>query len=249
MTKQKNDMQSAHAPEIREIVRSCLTATLASLEPETHDPAASLVAVATDISGTPLLLISDLAHHTRNIKADSRAALLFDGTAKHDSPLEGGRVSLKGHLVQIDDKNKIERYLRRHKDARDYADFKDFNFYQMDVELAYFVGGFGKIHTVQARDLLLGEALTLNLIEAEEDIVEHMNADHSDALALYAIHEGHADTDGWEMTGIDPGGLDLRRLGKALRISFPEMVTTAQEARVKLVDLAQTARKHTQSDA
>ena len=109
MAKQKNDMQSAQASEAREVVRGCLTATLASLEPETHDPAASLVAVATDISGTPLLLISELAHHTHNITADNRAALLFDGTAKHDSPLEGGRVSLKGHLVQIDNKDKIER--------------------------------------------------------------------------------------------------------------------------------------------
>lgn len=240
--KQKNDPQSQHGTEVREIVRGCLTATLATLEPESHDPAASLVAVATDISGTPLLLISDLAHHTHNIEADNRAAMLFDDTADHDSPLAGGRASLKGHLVRLEDDAKIARYLRRHKDAKDYVDFKDFHFYQLDVKQAYFVGGFGKIYTIEASDLLLDDTATQKLVDAEADMVAHMNADHSDALALYAAQQGSAGTDGWEMTGIDPGGLDLRRLGVALRISFPDLVTTPQEARARLVEMAKTAR-------
>lgn len=243
MIQSDNDSAAALGRDVRRLVRGCLTGSLATLEPDTKDPAVSLVSVSTDIAGAPVLLISNLAQHTKNLKGDKRAAILFEDREKFDTPLEGGRVSLRGHAEPLDDARAIERYLRHHPDAEAYVSLGDFHFYRLIVDRAYFVGGFGRIFQLAGDDILLKTAKTQKLAEAEQDIIEHMNQDHSDAVALYARMAGFDRDREWRMTGIDPEGLDIRDGGTQLRLDFARDVTNAKQAREALIELAQAARQ------
>lgn len=236
------DQQDGRAKTARDVVRGCLTASLASLEPETGDPAISLVAVATDLTAAPIILISDLARHTHNLKSDARTALLFDATGGYDAPLEGARVSLKGQLQPTEDEAHAARFLARHDDARGYASFDDFAFWRLEVETAYMVAGFGRIHEISAETYLLDQARHHALIDAHDDIIAHMNDDHADAITALAHAHGGSDQPGWVMTGIDPEGADLRSLGRSLRISFNGVIRTADEARAALIQVTKQAR-------
>jgi putative heme iron utilization protein len=117
-------------------------------------PYASLVLAACDGPGNPLLLISDLADHTRNIRADARVSLLYDGTGGLDDPLTGPRVTLQGEAEQVEDGNLMELYLGRHPSADTYAGFKDFHLFRVRLLRAHLVAGFGRIHWIEAGDLV-----------------------------------------------------------------------------------------------
>ncbi|WP_226886927.1 HugZ family pyridoxamine 5'-phosphate oxidase [Nisaea nitritireducens] len=231
--------------QIRSLMRSLDRATLSTgMAGKDGWPYGSLVMAAVDQDGSPLLLLSDLAEHTTNLKADPRVSLLFDGTAGLAEPLTGARASVLGQVEKIDDDRMAERYLRRHPSARMFAEFKDFNFYRVNVERAHIVAGFGKIHWVEAADILSERAPELE--EAEAGIVAHMNEDHADANQLYAsVLLGRAG-EGWEMTGCDPEGCDLRLDGEVARIDYDAPVRDADETRKALVALVKRAR---QSDA
>lgn len=222
------------------LVRSALKAALGSLD-EGH-PYASLVLVATDPDGAPLLLISGLARHTRNLKADARASLLFDGTGQDADPLSGPRVTLRGRAVPTDDPVSRRRFLARHPSAEGYASFADFGMWRLEVSDAHFIGGFGRIIDIARNDLLVPTGEAAALIAAEPDIIAHMNADHLDAVQLYATQlAGQAPGD-WRMSGIDPAGLDLVAGPLAARIPFASLVRSPGDARKMLVVLAETAR-------
>lgn len=231
----------------RRLIRTADRAALATALDGAEDwPYASLVMIALDHAAQPLLLLSDLADHTKNLKADSRASLLIDGTAGLDEPLTGARVSLQGRIVPIEDNALLARYIARHPSASFYAGFRDFRLYRMDVTRAHLVAGFGRIHWIDAADLLFYAAPHAALAEAEAEIVAHMNADHADALALYAARLLGLDGTGWRMTGIDPEGVDLRRSGAVARLGFIDWdevpVGDAGAARAVLVRLVQRAR-------
>jgi len=108
-------------------------------------PYASLVLLAWEPPFTPLLLLSDLADHTRNLAADPAASLLLDGTAGFRDPLAGPRVSLLGPVRRAADQGLKARFVERHPGAATYAGFKDFHLYAMTVEAAHLVAGFGRI--------------------------------------------------------------------------------------------------------
>lgn len=227
----------------RRLIRSADRATLATLRNAADGwPYASLVMVACDHDASPILLISNLADHTRNILADERVSLLYDGTAGLAEPLTGARVSLQGRARKTEDEGHARRYLRRHPSAEGYAGFADFSFWRVSIEAAHLVAGFGRIHWIDRDDIRLGTAGLEALAEAEEEIVTHMNEDHADAVALYARsllgrHDGP-----WRMTGIDPEGCDLRLDGEIARVDFGSTVGNAGAARQELVRLAQLAR-------
>jgi len=117
-------------------------------------PYASLVLVACDTQGCPLLLISDLADHTRNIRADARVSLLYDGTAGLDDPLTGPRVTLQGEAEQVEGSGLMDIYLARHPSAETYAEFADFHLFRVRPVRAHLVAGFGRIHWLEAGDLV-----------------------------------------------------------------------------------------------
>jgi heme iron utilization protein len=203
-------------------------------------PYNSLVLVAADHDATPLLLISRLAAHTKNIAADPRVALLFDGTSGLEEALTGPRVTVTGRVEPTSEPRHRARFLARHPSAARYADFADFAFYRVAVERAHLVAGFGRIHWIEA-GALLGR-LELALAEAEAGIVAHMNADHADAVRLYAtMLLGEADGP-WTMTGCDPEGADLRLGGRTARIAFEQPVTNPGRARSELIRLVKKAR-------
>lgn len=230
----------------RRLIRACDRAVLATaLADGTAWPYGSLVLTACDHGAAPLLLLSDLADHTKSLQADDRASLLFDGTGGLDDPLTGARASILGRLAKTDDPGHRARYLARHPSAGGYADFSDFNLYRMTIERAHLVAGFGRIHWLDATEV--GTDATAALAEAEADIVAHMNDDHAEAVDLYARVLSGMPGSGWVMTGVDPEGLDLRLGGRTARLDFDHPVADAEGARAELVRLAGEARANAEA--
>jgi hypothetical protein len=204
-------------------------------------PYASLVLVAADHDASPLLLLSDLAQHTKNLKRDGKASLLFDGTAGRDDPLTGARVTVLGELAAVAEPRLLDRFTERHPSAAGYAGFADFRLYRLAVARAHLVAGFGKIDWVPAEALLAPGAA--ELVAAEADIRQHMNADHADAIDLYAQRLLGQTGDGWRLTGVDAEGADLRRGGCVARLDFGAPVGDAKSVRAEFVRLAKLARQ------
>lgn len=231
------------AARARGIVRACDRASLATATADESWPYGSLVMTACDPDASPLLLISELAEHTRNLHADTRASLLFDGTAGLANPLTGTRVTVLGRLARCDDDAARRRYLARHPDAAEYAGFGDFGLYRMAVERAHIVAGFGVIHWIDGDDFLYDTAGAAELAQREADIVGHMNADHGEAVALYATSLLKREGGAWTMTGIDPEGCDLRCGGRVARLAFDAPVHDGAAARTALVALVGRGRE------
>lgn len=214
---------------------------LATLMPSSGDPYCSLVNVATDADGAPLLLISRLAVHTKNILADPRVSLMLD-ERKPGDPLEGARVMLMGTAAVTDDAGARRRYLARQPDAEMFAGFADFAVYRVALSAAHLVAGFGRIVDLAPADILTEIADAQPLLAAEPDIVAHMNEDHSEACRLYATRLlGAADGD-WRCVGCDPEGLELQNGRAALRLHFPQRVSSPGVLRQVLKQMAEQAR-------
>lgn len=228
------------AQQARAVARACKTASLATtMAGQNGQPYASLVLVAFDHDATPILLVSRLAEHTKNLISNDRVSLLCDGTAGLAEPLTGPRVSLLGRAVKTEEPRHRARFLARHPSAEMYAGFGDFAFYHLAIERAHIVAGFGKIHWLDDYTYA-GE--TDRLIDAEAGILEHMNTDHTDAVQLYASRLLGRAGDGWNLCGIDAEGCDLIREQALARLNFGRTVATAEEARAELVRLVKQAR-------
>jgi putative heme iron utilization protein len=228
----------------RSLLRRRRQGALATLMAATGDPYCSLVNLASHADGTPLLLISRLAVHTRNILADSRVSLMLDERAPGD-PLEGARIMLQGRAEPVE-KAQMEpvrrRYLAAHPSAETFVDFVDFSFYRLVPSGAHLVAGFGRILDLKPEQFLTDVGDSQGLIEAEAGAVAHMNADHRDALNLYATRLLGGAGGEWRCTSIDPDGIDLQAGEVTLRLDFPEHVTGPAELRKMLVRLAERAR-------
>jgi putative heme iron utilization protein len=229
--------------DVRDLIRRCDRAALATTLPGDGGPwpYASLVLVAVDHDLSPILLMSDLAEHSKAIAADPRVALLFDGTAGLAQPLTGPRVTLMGRAARTEDDRMKQRFLRHHPDAAMYAGFGDFHVYRVTLERTHLVGGFGKIRWIAPSELLAVPPLR-ELAESEEGIVAHMNQDHADAVQLYAEKLLNLPGTEWTMTGIDAEGIDLRRAGEVARLPFETPMTGPDQARPVLVSLVAKAR-------
>lgn len=202
----------------------------------------SLVLYACDHAAQPLLLISDLADHTKNLRADARCSLLVDGTGGLAEPLTGPRVTLMGTMEPADDPALLNRFTARHPGSAFYAGFGDFHLFRMKVDRAHLVAGFGRIHWMDGAAVTIDPAGAGALAEQEDGVVTHMNDDHADAIGLYANVILGLPGVGWRLTGVDPEGADLRRGGDTARLPFDKTVTDAETARVELVRLVKRAR-------
>ena len=230
----------------KELLRSARSGSLATLGPDGH-PAASLVSLASDSDGTPLILVSALSAHTGNLEADPRCSLLLSPGGKGD-PLAHARITLKlrGHKVdrETPDGARIRRrFLARQPKAALYADFGDFSFFSLAIEGASLNGGFGRAYELAPADLLSDAVAAQAIAEMEESAVAHMNADHADAIRHYATGLLGADDGAWRLTGLDPDGADLALGDRVLRLAFPAPIWSAGEVRAMLVELAAAARK------
>src|ERR1700694_1073565 len=228
----------------RSLLRRSRQGALATLMTGSGDPYCSLVNVTTDPAGAPILLISRLALHTRNILGDNRVSLMLDERAEGD-PLEGSRIMLAGRAEEAngeDAKILRRRYLNAHPSAEAFVDFKDFSFFRIRPLAAHLVAGFGRIVDLKPEQFLTDLSGAAALLEAEQAAIEHMNADHLEATNLYATRLLGAESADWRCIGCDPGGLDLQAGSDTLRLDFPERVTSPGELRKMLVRLAGEAR-------
>lgn len=235
----------------RRLLRSLDRATLATSlgDGEGTWPYASLVLVAADFDASPLLLISTLAEHTKNVQRDSRASLLFDATQGLDDPLTGARVTVLGALRPDPDPIRLRRFVARHPAAALYAGFKDFALYRMTLARAHLVAGFGRIHWIDARAILPGDDGNAWLRDAEPGILDHMNRDHAATIDLYAEKLLGLGGSGWRLTGVDREGADLRRGGMVARLPFPAPVDDLDAVRQSFVALAQSAKRGAMSQS
>lgn len=236
-------MTTTAALAVRRLVREARFGALATLEPE-GGPYASLVAVATDPEGRPTLLISRLARHTRNAAGDARISLLVSAANAPD-PLNAPRASLVGRIVAAPEPDVRARYLARHDAAAGYADFADFGFFRMDIESAHLVEGFGRIVDVAGAALLSDWSDAADLSQAQHGIIEHMNADHADAITLYATVLLGAPAGTWRMIAVDPDGCDIASEHGVRRLDFSQRVTNSTAVRKELVALVHKARRET----
>jgi hypothetical protein len=228
----------------RSLLRRSRQGALATLMAGSGDPYCSLVNVASHADGSPILLISRLALHTRNILGDARVSLMLDERAEGD-PLEGARIMLSGHAEEAQgDQAAVwrHRYLNAHPSAEAFVDFKDFSFFLIRPTMAHLVAGFGRIVDLKAEQFLTDISDAGALMEAEAKAVDHINAEHRDAVNLYATRLlGGGDAD-WRCTGCDPDGLDLQAGPTTLRLEFPRRVVTVAALRQLLKELAENAR-------
>jgi len=213
----------------RSLVRTRPVASLATLEIGTGCPYASLVTVATETDGSPIILISKLAWHTRNLKADPRASILFCADAGSGDPLNLGRVSLMGVAEPTTAPRARQRFLARHPRASFYVDFADFAFWRLRVERAHYVGGFGRITTLTAHELL-GSTDTATAWEAQIDAsIVAANEGQARLIADLAAAETSAAGDGWSIAACDPDGCDLLRGDETVRLTFRQRLTSPGE--------------------
>jgi putative heme iron utilization protein len=227
----------------KKLLREGRSGALATLMPGSGDPYCSLVNVATAVNGAPLLLLSTLALHTKNILADKRVSLMLD-ERKEGDPLEGARAMLMGTCARASEPASGSRYLRRHPEAQVFASFADFAFYRMEITRVHLVAGFGRIVDLKPQDILTDVSDAQALIESEAEAIEHMNADHSGACRLFATKLLGAPDGDWRCVGIDPEGLELQWGRTALRLPFPQRVTAPGPLRAVLKQLADRARAH-----
>jgi putative heme iron utilization protein len=225
----------------KKLMREGRSGALATLMPGSGDPYCSLVNVATAFDGAPLVLISKLAIHTKNVMADSRVSLMLD-ERKEGDPLEGARVMLMGRAVVSTDDNDRRRYLARQPEAAMFAGFPDFAVYRIEIAAAHLVAGFGRIVDLKPGDILVDVAGADDLLAAEQGAVDHMNEDHADACRLYATKLLGAPDGGWRCAGLDPEGLELQNGRVALRLPFPQRVSGPGPLRAVLVKMAEEAR-------
>lgn len=229
----------------KSLLRQSRQGALATLMAGTGDPYCSLVNVASAPEGAPILLISRLALHTKNLLADPRVSLMLDERAPGD-PLEGARIMLSGRAQEADGEARDvlrRRYLNAHPSAETFVDFKDFSFFRVTPTGTHLVAGFGRIVDLKPEQFLTDVSDAADLIAAEQGAVEHMNEDHREAMNLYATKLLGAEPADWRCTGCDPEGMDMQADGaRTLRLEFPARITGAGELRKTLVKLAEAAR-------
>ena len=227
----------------RTLVSSCRIASLSTIT-KTGYPYGSVVSYV-DADGSPVLLISDLAEHTINARSNPKASLLISEAPTDDDPLGNARLTLVGKLQIVEEASDLRQlYLNRHPYSKFYSEFNDFNFWRFVVESCRYVGGFGHMSWVDAEGY--SHATVDPLHEISREVVNHMNADHSEANLLYVqVLANLPDSTEATMVGIDRHGVTLRASTpngpRLARVRFPVSLDNSDEARpavISLLDLA-----------
>ncbi|ESY71317.1 HugZ family protein [Mesorhizobium sp. M0051] len=228
------------------LLRNARFGALAVIEPQTGSPLASRVGVATDIDGAPLILVSMLSAHTGAMLADPRCSLLLGEPGKGD-PLAHPRLTLVCKAARLErgssEHARTERrYLNRNPKAKLYAGLGDFSIFRLEPQRASLNGGFGKAYHLDQSDLLTSGPIVEELAASEQSAIDHMNADHLDAIAVYARHFATASGNDWTVTGFDADGMDLMSGDHVCRVFFPQPLAAARELRHVLVEMAKVGR-------
>jgi putative heme iron utilization protein len=237
-----SEAEKTNGETARRFVRAHQSGVLSTISQRVEGfPFGSVAPFMLDQTGCPVILISTLAEHTKNIDADPRVSLIVQPYSP-DMQI-AGRVTLLGRARRLDNKSALgPRYLRFHPQAESYFAMHDFHFYRIEPVRVRFIGGFGKIHWVEPAQYLLPDTA---LTAQENDILDHMNADHADTLRAYCRQVHGLETPQTTMIGIDPDGFDVRAKTQILRFDFDVAVMDAQQARRALIELATAAKTAT----
>jgi putative heme iron utilization protein len=242
------DKQAA-AAAARLMLRTRRSAALATaLASEGGRPYCSLVTIACDCDGSPILLLSSLSDHTRNLDANPLASVLLEDAGRRSNPQTGPRLTLLGRIMADEEPRLRRRFLARHPGASLYAGFADFRIFRMAVEAGHWVGGFAQARRLDAGLILSDADAARALADIEPSVLIHMNTAHGDAIDLYAQQLLGRAGSGWKMLSIDPEGCDLGR-GETIfaRLPFPRTATDATALREILTTLSSAAREQKQS--
>ncbi len=211
-------------------------------------PFGSVMPYGLDAAGRPIFLISTLAMHTKNLQADPRASLLVTNAESGSDPLAASRVTLVGNVSPVPEPDVAEArkiYLERYPNSKTWVDYEDFSFYRMEVIDVYYVGGFGVMGWVAAEEYYVGKPDPL--AEFAPGIIHHMNADHTDALALIARKFAGVEGEEAAMTAVDRLGfyVELKTSGgtRSARVAFIREVENPTEARKVLIEMVAAARQ------
>lgn len=207
-------------------------------------PFGSMMPFAADDLGRPVFFISTMAMHTQNLHTDQRASLLITQPGVVGDPLGAARLTLIGTATVAPAAEVRDLYLSRHESARYWQDFTDFAYHRLEVEGVYFIGGFGVMGWVSAEDY--AKATPDPLATVAHEIIQHMNADHGDALRRIAGHDAGEVPDETSMTAVDRLGFHLRlKIGERVygrRIAFPREVRNTKEARAVFIEMVRACR-------
>ena len=227
---------------VRRLVRSARTAALATAA--ASQPHAALVTLSCMGDLSLVLLLSNLSHHTRNLRANPACALLCTGPAPPDleNPQTTERVNLACRAAPDDNPALRARFLALHPYAAQYADFGDFGMWRLTVEHANFVGGFAKAATLEGAMLRPGAEIAAAIAAAEAAVLTHCNADHAKAMASLGLAFGGIAGD-WRLVGVDPDGCDLLCATAAARAGWPFPVRNAADLRRATVELVGIAHE------
>jgi heme iron utilization protein len=240
--------EPSHAERVRTLVSQVAVATLSTVSRKHAGfPFGSLMPYALDAQGRAIFLISNMAMHTQNLKADPRASLFVAQGTEGGDPLGAARATLIGQVMPVPEAELAavrEIYLAAHENSRYWVDFADFGFFRLEPMDIYYVGGFGVMGWVEAREY--GAASPDPLAGAAAGIMAHMNADHVEAMILLARTLAGYDATEAAMTSVDRLGFSVRLKTaegmKGARINFLREVGSAQETREVLVEMVRQAR-------
>ena len=222
--------EPGHAERVRTLAAQGSTATLSTVsKKQAGFPFGSLMPYALDAQGQPLFLISNMAMHTQNLRADPRCSLFLTQAGTDGEPLGAARATLVGEALPVPEGQLLparEAYLAQHENSRNWVDFADFHFFRLNVVDVYYVGGFGVMGWVAAAEYAVAEPDPL--MNSAAGILSHMNADHQDSMRELARRYAQVEATGAAMTRVDM---------KGVRINYPEEARTAQEVRTQLVGM------------
>jgi heme iron utilization protein len=196
--------------------------------------------------GQPIVLISTIAEHTKNIIANPKVSLLV--FAKGDDLQANARLTLIGEAENIgkDDADLMARYCRYFQESTGYLAMHDFQFYRINITQARYIAGFGKMSWMAGEEIVDINQSINTIAKLETSMIEHMNADHQDSMQLYCQHFHGVKPNRATLIGIDCDGFDMEAVIenkiKILRVNFESPIFDANSARMAFVALSKTAR-------
>jgi heme oxygenase (biliverdin-IX-beta and delta-forming) len=227
------------AAEARRLLRKRRFGMLATLSKKFGGhPFGSITPYVLDHDARPVILISTLAEHTKNIDNDNRVSLLVNEPGTNVQA--EARLTVLGNCARMQDQEQVKtRYLRYFPNAFGYFDTHDFFFYRIQPMVIRYIGGFGEIHWIPEKDFACPEN---KLAAQEQSILAHMNQDHAQNLRDYCRRYQDRNVKNAEMIGIDCDGFDVRADGELLRFDFETRVLDALQARAALVKMAKECK-------
>jgi heme iron utilization protein len=247
LTEPVNPVRPSAAEEARTIAASTNIGILASLTAD-GDPWASLVTFGLLDDGSPVLCVSHMAEHGRNLAGDPRASIAVVAPATDTDPLANARITLAG-VVEHPEGAELEAARQAHiaavPAAKYYIDYSDFALWVLRVKRVRWVGGYGRMDSAAGADYATAEPDPVNLNAS--GAIAHLNADHADSLTLIAqALGGFPDATAAVCTGADRYGLDLKvttpRGVAYTRVGYPHRLDEVSEMRSASVALVKAAR-------